>query len=106
MRKNQVIILGNEEFKFKGVISREDLKDKTFRGIYQCYTKPSTAKIKIFLEWASKIYDIDNDFLKFGISSYNVNMFTLHSILKVDNKSYYIYITKTRQEIYEIEGGY
>lgn len=101
MKKNQIIILGNEEFKFKGVISKEDLKDKTFKGLYECYDRPSDTKTRIYVEWSSRIYDLGN-MLKFGISSYNVNMFTLHSILKVDNKIYYIYITKTRQEVYEV----
>ena len=102
MKENQIMKLGNEEFKFKGVISKEDLKNKTFKSIYQCYTKPSKIKIEIFLEWVSKVYDIDNNFLKFGIDSYNWNMFTLHSILKINNKNYYVHITKTRQEIYEV----
>lgn len=102
MKENQIMKLGEEEFKIKGVINKEDLKNKTFKGIYQCYDRPSKTKINIFLEWVSKIYDIDNNFLKFGIDSYNCNMFTLHSILKIDNKKYYIHITKTRQEIYEV----
>lgn len=102
MKKNQIMKLGEEEFKFKGVISEEDLKNKTFKGIYQCYTKPSKIKINIFLEWVSKIYDIDNNFLKFGIDSYNTNIFTLHSILKIDNKKYYLHITPTKNECYEV----
>ena len=102
MIKYNIMKLGEEEFKFKGVSNKENLKSKTFKSIYQCYAKPSKIKINIFLEWVSKIYDIDNNFLIFGIDSYNTNMFTLHSILKIDNKNYYIYITKTRQEIYEV----
>ena len=102
MRKNQIMKLGEEEFKFNGVIIKENLKNKTFKSIYQCYTKHRKIKINIFLEWVSKIYDIDNNFLIFGIDSYNCNMFTLHSILKIDNKNYYVHITKTKQEIYEV----
>lgn len=105
MRKNQTIILGNEDFKYKGVISKEDLKYKSFKGLYECYNRPSDTKTRIYIEWSSRIYDLGN-MLKFGINGYNCHMFTLHSILKVDTKDYYIYITKTRQEIYEIEGGY
>ena len=101
MKKNQIMKLGEEEFKFKGVINMQDLKGLKFDRLESCYNRPSQAKISIYNTWYNTITN-DSDILCFGVGSHNCNIFTINSIIKLHNKKYYIYITKTRQEIYEV----
>ena len=101
MKKYNIMKLGEEEFKIKGVISKEDLKNKTFKGIYQCYAKPSQAKISIYNIWYNTITN-DSDILCYGVGSYNCNIFTINSIIKLHNKKYYLHITPTKNECYEV----
>lgn len=102
MRKyNRIINIGNENFKLIKDIKIEDIKNRDYKHIYSCYDRPSNTKISIFNKW----YDIllnNCNVIFYGICSYNCNMFSLNAIIEIENQKYYIYITKTRQEIYKI----
>ena len=101
MKKNQIMKLGNEEFKFKGVISTQDLKGLKFNRLESCYNRPSQAKINIFYNWFNTISNNSN-ILSFGVGNYNCNIFTINSIIKLHNKKYYLHITPTRNDCYEV----
>ena len=101
MKKNQIIKLGNGDFKFKGVINTQDLKDLKFDRLESCYNRPSQAKISIYHTWYNTIAN-DSDILSFGVGSYNCNIFTINSIIKLHNKKYYLHITPTKNECYQV----
>ena len=101
MKKNQIIKLGEEEFKFKGVIDMQNLKGLKFYRLEGCYNRPSKAKISIYNRWYNIIAN-DSNILNFGVGSYNYNIFTINSITKLNNKKYYLHITPTKNECYEV----
>ena len=101
MRKNQIMKLGSEEFKIKGVINIQDLKGLKFDRLERCYNRPSQAKISIYNTWFNTISNA-SDILDFGVGSYNCNIFTINSIIKLHNKKYYLHITPTKNECYEV----
>ena len=101
MRKNKMMKLGEEEFKFKGVINMQDLKGLKFDRLESCYNRPSQAKISIYYNWFNTISN-NSDILDFGVGSYNCNIFTINSIVNINNKRYYLHITPTKNECYEV----
>lgn len=103
MIKNQIMKLGREEFNIKGVINMQDLKGLKFDRLESCYNRPSQAKISIYNIWYNTISN-DSDILDFGVGSYNCNIFTINSIIKLHNKKYYLHITPTKNECYEVIG--
>lgn len=95
--------LGNENFKGKKSISRENVENLDLKTLEQCYSKPSYNKQKIYNYWLQLLYNLeDTTITKFGISGYNCNMFSLKAVITQGGKSYEIYITKAKQEIREI----
>ena len=63
-----------------------------------CYERPSVYKFDIYNSWMNWGYK--NGVEYFGISSYNCMMFTLSGLYTDNNgQQYYMYITKTRQEL-------
>ena len=101
MRKNQIIKLGEEEFKIKGVINMQDLKGLKFDNLKSCYNRPSQAKMSIYYNWHNTISN-NSDILDFGVGSYNCNIFTINAIIELQNNKYYLHITPTRNECYEV----
>ena len=101
MKKNQIMKLGEEEFKFKGVISEEDLKGLKFDRLESCYNRPSQAKTSIYYNWFNAISNA-SDILCYGVGSFNCNIFTINSIIELHNKKYYLHITPTKNECYEV----
>ena len=101
MKKNQIIKLGEEEFKLKGIIGIQDLKGLRFDKLESCYNRPSQAKISIYNSWYNTIAN-NSDILDFGVSSYNCNIFTINSIIKLQNKKYYLHITPVKNECYKV----
>ena len=101
MKKNQIMKLGEEEFKFKGVIDTQDLKGLKFDRLESCYNRPSQAKISIYYNWFNDISNA-SDILKFGVGSFNCNIFTINSIVDINDKRYYLHITPTKNECYEV----
>ena len=101
MRKNKMMKLGEEEFKIKGIINIQDLKGLKFDRFERCYSRPSQVKINIYNIWHNTISN-NSDILDFGVGSYNCNIFTINSIIKLYNKKYYLHITPTKNECYEV----
>ena len=103
MRKNQIMKLGEEEFKIKGVINMQDLKGLKFDRLESCYNRPSQAKISIYYSWFNIISN-NSDILCYGVGSYNCNIFTINSIVDINDKRYYLHITPTKNECCEVVG--
>lgn len=76
---------------------------RNYDNLYECYGRPSDAKTRIYNYWkdfTSSFYWVHRE----GISGYNCNMFSFNAIVEdEDHQRYYLYITKTRNEIYKIE---
>lgn len=101
IKTNKTIIIGNSDFNIKGIIDMQDLKDLKFDRLESCYARPSQAKTSIFYNWFNTISN-DSDILKFGVGSYNCNIFTINAIIELQNKKYYLHITPTKNECYEV----
>lgn len=95
------ININNIEFNLKGVISSETIKDLKFDRLENCYNKPSDTKVSIYYSWYYTYLDNVN-IIKFGVGSYNSSIFTINSIIDIDNKKYYLYITPRKNECYEV----
>ena len=72
------------------------------RSLKDCYTRPSAKKQSIYEDW--KKWANENNIERFGIHSYNTNVFTLEGIYynKENDTNYYIYITPSYHYAYEI----
>lgn len=72
------------------------------RDLSDCYERPSMRKQAIWhnwLDWASMLPGS----CELCVSSFNVNFFTIKGLWCTgEGKKYFLYITKTRQEISEV----
>lgn len=93
--------INGEYFKIMKPISSFSFCWNTFKDIYSCYQKPSEIKLSIYKDWEEWFNELNC--YDYGIISYNGFMFTCGAIINYDGQKYYIYIAKTRQEIYPIE---
>ena len=100
-KQKQTININGREFDLKGVTTNEAIKDLKFDSLENCYNRPSQAKISIYYSWFNIISNA-SDILDFGVGSYNCNIFTINAIVNIDNKKYYLHITPTKNECYEI----
>ena len=103
IKTNRTIMIGNETFDIKGIIDMQDLKGLKFDRLESCYARPSQAKTSIYYNWFNTIANNSN-ILSFGVGSYNCNIFTINAIIELHNKKYYLHITPTRNECYEVIG--
>ena len=101
IKTNRNIIIGDSNFNIKGIIDMQDLKDLRFDRLESCYNRPSQTKTNIYYNWYNTIAN-DSNILDFGVGSYNCNIFTINAIIELQNKKYYLYITPTRNECYEV----
>lgn len=101
IKTNKNIMIGDSNFNIKGVIDMQDLKDLKFDSLEHCYARPSQAKTSIYYNWFNTIANA-SDILCYGVGSYNCNIFTINAIIKLHNKKYYLHITPTKNECYEI----
>lgn len=101
IKTNRNIVIGDSDFNIKGTIDMQDLKDLRFDMLEHCYARPSQAKTSIYYNWFNTIAN-DSDILKFGVGSYNCNIFTINSIIDINDKRYYLHITPTKNECYEV----
>ena len=97
--------IGNEYFNMKKYITMDDLKYTRYDDLMSCYGRPSDTKININDYWRNLIYDECDEVIKYGVSGHNANFFTLNAIVKINGVKYYLYITKTRNEIRVIKEG-
>lgn len=101
-RNNKYIMINNIEFNVKGTIDNDFIKTLKFDSLESCYTRPSQAKTSIYYSWYYTYLNNIN-IIKFGIGSYNSNIFTINSIVDIDGKRYYLHITPTKNECYEVK---
>ena len=99
--KNKYIMINNIKFNVRGIVDNEFIEALKFNSLESCYNKPSQAKTSIYYSWHYTYLD-NIDIIKFGVGSYNCNIFTINSIVNIDNKKYYLHITPTKNECYEI----
>lgn len=102
-KEEKIIMLGGEKFTLKKAILKSDISNYYTNNKYsldQCYNRPSEAKRNIFNYW----HDIalNNDCSTLKVKGYNSMMLTLETMKLIDNKVYYFYITKTKQEVREV----
>lgn len=103
--KNKYIMINNVEFNVKGIIDNDFIKTLKFDSLEYCYNRPSQIKTSIYYNWYN-IISSNSDILYYGVGSYNCNIFTINSIVNIDSKRYYLHITPTKRECYEvIESG-
>ena len=50
-RKSKKIRIGNIDFKYKGIVKRDEVKNLSYKTLRQCYNRPSDTKIDIYDEW-------------------------------------------------------
>lgn len=87
------------------VIRLKEVEEMDFKSLEECYFKCSTSKNSIFNYWQNVLKDVTTlDFYKnyYGIRSFNANMITLHALIMLENKLYYVDITKSHNYIYEV----
>lgn len=101
------ILINSVNFTLKRkVIKLREVEEMDFKNLEQCYTRCSTSKVSIFNYWKNVLKDfITLDFYRnyFGVRSFNSNMITLHALIMLDNKLYYVDITKSHNNIYKVE---
>lgn len=97
MKKEKITINGVNFEKVKGGVNNinTNLKD-----IYQCYDRPSQAKVNIFKEWCDFAKKVDAS--NYGIASYNANIFTFDFMFSYENAIYYAHITPSHNYICEV----
>ncbi len=100
-KQKQTININGREFDLKGVISNEAINNLEFKSLERCYARPSQAKISIYYSWYNIISN-DSNIICYGVGSYNCNIFTINSIVDINDKRYYLHITPTKNECYDI----
>ena len=103
VKTNSSILMGDCNFNIKGIIDMRDVKGWKFDRLESCYARPSQAKTNIYYNWFNTISNA-SDILKFGVGSYNCNIFTINAIIDINDKRYYLHITPTKNECYEVVG--
>lgn len=101
IKSNKYIIINDNKFNFKGIVDNEFIKSLKFNKLEYCYARPSNIKTSIYYNWYYTYLNNIN-ILNFGVGSYNCNIFTINSIVNIDNKQYYLHITPTKNEYYEV----
>lgn len=106
MKKEKRIIYFGEDFtEKKGIYKEENTKFSDFKGLYQCYNRPSGAKQQIYEKYEDLLKKNTDDFNKlyYGVKGFNSCIFTLHAIVTKNKKTYYLYITPSYNYFEEIE---
>lgn len=98
MKKEKYININGVNFeRVKGGVNNINT---SLKDIYQCYDRPSIYKVNIYNEWCEFAREVDST--KYGIASYNVNIFTFDFYFKYEGKKYYAHITPSHNYIYEV----
>lgn len=95
--------IGNEFFMNKKYVEMGDVERLNYDSIYNCYSRPSDTKIYIYNKYYNLLLENTDDVIRYGVGGYNCFMFTLNAIVKIDGVLYYVYITKTKNEIHRIK---
>lgn len=78
------------------------ITNRAFKGLYDCYAKPSTTKIEIYNDWCDWFLSTGASSLEFGITSRNVNCFTFGGYFTYNDDLYYASITKSHNRLYKV----
>ena len=97
------MMLGNETFNLKKFVKSEDIEGLRYDSIFTCYARPSYIKVNIYNHYYDVLRDNTDEIIKYGVGGYNCFMFTINAIVKINGVKYYVYITKTRNEIHVIK---
>lgn len=100
MKKEKRTINLGETFQEKKNIYK---KYGDYKTLYQCYTTCSHQKHSIYEKYEKMLFENCERVYCYGINTYNIFMFTLHSIVKKGNKYYYLLITPSYNYFEEIE---
>ena len=106
MKKREQLFLG-EDFTYNKNIDKyynnKDFLDLDYKTLYQCYNTCSNIKHNIYNYYEKLLHNNCDVVYQYGVRSYNQMMFTLHGVIKKDNKYYYIVITKSNNYYKEID---
>ena len=97
----KIIKIGNDEFEYKGTMSKDYAYNQNYKRLENCYDRPSKYKVNIYNEWFSDLFENTN-VVYYGVKSYNAHLIVLNAIVKFKDKLYYLDIHKSKNEIYEL----
>ena len=97
----KTIKIGDDEFNYKGTMSKDYAYNQNYKMLSQCYNKPSLAKMNIFNEWFNDLNKYTN-IKMYGINGRNAHLITINAIVEFKDKLYYLDIHKSRNDIYEL----
>lgn len=103
MQKYDVVTIYDKEFKvFHSIEQAKCVPYRTFyRTLSQCYDHPSDVKQKVYSEWCEWFEKMGSK--KYGVYSANCHRFTMGGEVKFLGGMYYVYISRTRQELIPME---
>lgn len=97
----KIIKIGEDEFNYKGTMSKDYAYNQNYRTLFQCYNKPSLAKMSIYNDWFNDL-DKYTNIKMYGINGCNAHLITLNAIVEYKKTLYYLDIHKSRYDIYEL----
>lgn len=96
----KLIKINGVDFALKREVKNyNDIVEMDFKSLADCYSKCSHSKIAVFDYWRNVLKEAT----LYGVNSYNANMITLHALIKLEDKLYYVYISKTKNDLYEAQ---
>lgn len=98
MKKEKHIEINGVNFeKVRGGVNNINTNLKT---LCECYDRPSIYKVNIYNEWVNYAREVGAS--KWGIASYNANIFTFDFIFSFNDVIYYAHITPSHNYICEV----
>lgn len=106
MKKNKIIKIGNEDFTIKSKpidIATATHREIQLKDLYECYTRPSTAKEEIYRHYRNLLNgDEKVKVYAYGVETYNGFFINLGAYITIDGEDYYTYITSTKNWLYKV----
>ena len=104
MRKNERIEIGGVVFTLyvnKPAEKKATMKRWDYLNIWYAYERPSQTKVSIWEDW-KKWFLRNTDSFSIWVSGRNSMQFTISGWFELEGKTYNVYITKTRNDIFEV----
>lgn len=103
-RNQETININGNYFKVVATVNANNFIDRSvlmgrMLELTEAYDNPSDTKELIYHNWV--MWAEENDGV-LRVDTYNSMQFTLRGFVYHNNKKYYLYITKTRQEAYKL----
>ena len=92
-------ICGMRFYKHRTKVRRINFEEKRLQNFYK---EPSPAKIRAQEVWDEWFTNFDHS--TWTVSSANVYTFTIRGYITIGDIDYMVYITPTRNDLYEVEG--